>query len=437
MEDLCKDCGKRQDARVDLLEMKTYAEIDVDLTPIVVLGCGHFFTAETLDGLMGLHTAYISNPEGRFTSLADMSATLAEKIPLCPDCKRPVGQYVTRRYNRIINRAVADETSKRFLVTGKNELKNIDLELEKLQEKLAASHSDFSRFINMLHGHLKALFEKQVLARYADYDKLRRKIQDLRRRTSERYQPSHKLYEATILALRKKKLDGLSEQLANLSLESTRQPVERDRRVTLAVEMALLKLDFITLEDKLGISKALSSVTSTQDFQWPGGSPHLLTKPFLKTCTSFISSCGTEALPKLAVEGTLYQARMAQMYQSCHSLDEADKARATDFIADAKKNLERASLLCEQPFQHANKLKEAVQETIRLLQRERYETVSPEEVAAIKRAMVTGPTGLATHSGHWYNCVNGHPVRIFTKHFYLGVEAAWAVRSNMDVVCYW
>lgn len=89
-ESLCKDCGKRQDARVDLLEMKTYAEINVDLAPIVVLGCGHFFTAETLDGLVGMHTAYISNTEGRFTALADIYATLEEKIPLCPDCKRPV-----------------------------------------------------------------------------------------------------------------------------------------------------------------------------------------------------------------------------------------------------------------------------------------------------------------------------------------------------------
>lgn len=123
-EDLCKDCGRRQDARVDLFEMKTYAEIDVDLAPIVVLECGHFFTAETLDGLVGMYTAYISNPEGRFTALADISATFAEKIPLCPDCKRPVRQYVTRRYNRIINRAVADESSissarRRFMPCGK------------------------------------------------------------------------------------------------------------------------------------------------------------------------------------------------------------------------------------------------------------------------------------------------------------------------------
>ena len=410
-DDLCRDCGRGQDARVDLLEMKTYAEIDVDLTPIVVLGCRHFFTAETLDGLVGMRTAYVSDAEGRFTALADMSTTLADKVPQCPDCQRPVRQYATRRYNRIINRAVADRSSKRFLVTGKAELNKVDIELENLQEELAASHAEFLRPMNMFHERLQALFEKQVLVRYTDCDKLRSRIKDLRRKTSERYQPSHKLYEATIHALRRKTPDGLSEALADLSVENKWQPVERDRRVALAGEMALLKLDFITLEDKMGISLALRSATSTQAFKWPGGSPHLLVKAFLKNCTSLISSCDAAALPKLAVEATLYHARMAQMYQSCHSLVGADIARAIEFVADAKNNLERASLLCEQPFQHVEILKEAVRETIQLLQRERYETVSPEEVAAIKRAMLAGSSGLPTHSGHWYNCANGHPVR--------------------------
>lgn len=40
----------------------------------------------------------------------------------------------------------------------------------------------------------------------------------------------------------------------------------------------------------------------------------------------------------------------------------------------------------------------------------RYEAVSPAEIAAIKRAMVEGPGGFATHLGRWYTCVNGHPV---------------------------
>ena len=53
--------------------MKTYREIDVSESPIVVLGCGHFFTAETLDGIMGMRDVYVSNDWGTFTALADIS----------------------------------------------------------------------------------------------------------------------------------------------------------------------------------------------------------------------------------------------------------------------------------------------------------------------------------------------------------------------------
>jgi hypothetical protein len=50
--------------------MKSYNEIDVDETPIVVLGCGHFFTAETLDGHVGIGTVYAIDGYGEFTDLA-------------------------------------------------------------------------------------------------------------------------------------------------------------------------------------------------------------------------------------------------------------------------------------------------------------------------------------------------------------------------------
>ncbi|XMA08199.1 hypothetical protein WAI453_000990 [Rhynchosporium graminicola] len=53
-EDYCQICSAKQDDRVDLLEMKSYNDIDLDETPIVVLICGHFFTAETLDGMIGM-----------------------------------------------------------------------------------------------------------------------------------------------------------------------------------------------------------------------------------------------------------------------------------------------------------------------------------------------------------------------------------------------
>jgi len=106
--------------------MKTYREINPDTEPTVVLGCGHFFTAETLDGLMGMGEVYLMDGNGEFTGLKDVSAELSRSIPRCPDCQCPVRQHATQRYNRMINRAVIDEMSKRFLVNGQDELQVLE-----------------------------------------------------------------------------------------------------------------------------------------------------------------------------------------------------------------------------------------------------------------------------------------------------------------------
>lgn len=59
----------------------------------------------------------------------------------------------------------------------------------------------------------------------------------------------------------------------------------------------------------------------------------------------------------------------------------------------ARELLEKALELCKQPFQNAEQLKMAVEESIKLLGREWYEAVTSEELAAIKQAMVSGPGG--------------------------------------------
>jgi hypothetical protein len=77
-------CGSKGDARVDILEMKPYNEIDVEETYIVVLGCGHFFRAETLDGHVGIEVVYTIDAYDEFTGFKD-TAQLAHSIPRCPD----------------------------------------------------------------------------------------------------------------------------------------------------------------------------------------------------------------------------------------------------------------------------------------------------------------------------------------------------------------
>jgi hypothetical protein len=67
--------------------MKDYSEINLDETPIIVLGYGHFFISESVDGLVGLDQVYIRDKDGKFEDLRDLSSSLAIAIPSCPDCK--------------------------------------------------------------------------------------------------------------------------------------------------------------------------------------------------------------------------------------------------------------------------------------------------------------------------------------------------------------
>ena len=150
----CQVCTGKKDARVDLLEMKLYREIDLDETPIVVLGCGHFFTAETLDGHIQMSGVYYQDALGDFTAFRDVSAELAQAVPRCPDCQCPIRQHSTQRYNRVINRAVIDEMSKRFLVSGKDRLRNLQQDIHDLEQGFDESRTilrnGFSKLLHIL-----------------------------------------------------------------------------------------------------------------------------------------------------------------------------------------------------------------------------------------------------------------------------------------------
>jgi hypothetical protein len=56
--------------------------------------------------------------------------------------------------------------------------------------------------------------------------------------------------------------------------------------------------------------------------------------------------------------------------------------------------MEKAEEMCTQPFQNTDIFGDAVEEMMKLLGREWYEVVSPEELAAIKAAMVSGLSGI-------------------------------------------
>lgn len=406
-------CSDKQEQRVDILEFRSFGEVNLDTTPIVVLACGHFFTAETLDGHAGMADAYDIDGEGSFTAFGDISRSLARAIPRCPDCQCSIRQYVTQRYNRAINRCVIDEMSKRFLVSGKAYLlelegktNELDLDLQKSRDKLlervkrAGSQLTPANAVQIVQG---------LESKFMDSKKLIREVSTFLNSVTDKAQPARKLYDATVRAIRAKR--PLEEQMKQLTTNDI-STVSRDQRVLHGARAVQLKLSFVILADRLQLLQDLKPVLDKNvGIKLPGDDPNQSAERLFKSCEQFIAACSGENLPKLNVEARIHFGRTARLYQSCSfATKSSDLHKSTEYVERAKKYLEEAEQLCVLGFQNADSLQKGVKETLRLLGKEWYEPVSAEETAAIKAAMVSGSGGIATHSGHWYNCQNGHPV---------------------------
>ncbi|KAF3035032.1 hypothetical protein E8E12_006473 [Didymella heteroderae] len=393
-------CGMRADEQPDLVMMLPYKDIDLDDTPIVVLGCQgrHFFTVETLDGIIGMKDVYHVDPGSGTYSRLKENEQLAPSIPQCPTCREPVRQYVTQRYNRLVNRAVIDEMSKRFVVSGQQELQQLSDRLQSVEQSLEDTRAKLLK-------SARYDIAKMISARYVKPSELETSARNFLRKMDERHKPSHRLYEAIRHIISKH--GDLSDTMANMSLDlanPSKKP-DRDQRITLGGRLYHLKVRQLALNDKFEVLRAFKS----QPISFPGGSPIDRSGSFLGECEQLIKTCRDANSPKLAVEATLYYAHIARLLGISGA---PATSKAAEYRETAKVLLEEAEKMCERAFQGRDQLRVGIEQSLRLLGREFYAEVTKEEIDAIKRAMVSGRGGIATHSGHWYNCENGHPFAI-------------------------
>lgn len=392
------------------MEFKSYGEVNLDETPIAILGCGHFFTGETLDGLVGMSSVYTTDKSGNFDGLQELSGQLTP-IPLCPDCRVPIRQFATRRYNRVVNKAVLDETSKRFLIHGAEKL-------EELERRVAEAEERFPGVATL-----------QDLAKEAER---------LRQTMREEHQPIKKLFDAAVTLQRESA--PLSERFEKLSLTSASPPLPKpvyDQKITLGARGLHLRIRETLFREAFALYAKQAAV---HDSTLHHGVIEQTIR-YQKACSSFIMITTTTAkLPRLAVPAILSHARTTQLYhcyrralpadiissaptpspqQAEQAKEKPGKADEDDHLQTARENLTKALELIV-TFPGGEAYRAEIESTARLFEGPRYETVTPEEIAAIKRAMVDGRHGIATHSGHWYTCRNGHPVSYRFPPFVLG-----------------
>ncbi|RBR18272.1 hypothetical protein FVER53590_00185 [Fusarium verticillioides] len=404
----CQECGDKVDARVDLLEFLSYTEVNLDESPIVVLGCGHFFTGETLDGLVGLDEVYTRDKEGNFKGLKDTTGSLSRKIPFCPDCKRPIRQFATKRYNRLINRAVMDEICKRCIISGREALKTLEDQLRSEEKNLSESRKSHPTI---------ASWPQQLLTkkRHQRLKKLGDMSKDLVKKMGKEHQPTKILIDR--IATARVRATGDSMSLA-VQMEAMKlSPPEPDNQIILGANLLIFKAEEVQFQDSVALLQACrGKVNATVIQGWLKEQPLLDTIDFFITCHHLINEAKKANLPRIFASATLCYAKVSQLATWCAQTQDGTAAptpgdeNVKKYVDRAKKLLEDALLQCGD-LVDSEELKERLEEMSRLFEPQ-YHAVTPEELASIKSAMVSGRGGLATHSGHWYNCVNGHPFAI-------------------------
>ncbi|CVK84144.1 uncharacterized protein FPRN_01838 [Fusarium proliferatum] len=401
--DATRCCPVVIDAQVFVARFALSTIINLYETPIIVLGCGHFFTSETLDGLVGLDEVYTTDMFGSYAGLKDITTSLTEKTPCCPSCKRSIRQFATKRYNRAINRAVMDDICKRFLIKGRESLVKLNHKLLKAETSLASSR----RSTAPGHHHTATTFFRE---RHMVIQQVEDNAVALRKMIGEENQPIKKLYDA--IATSRPQDSGGSQSVALLmDVMKLAQP-SPDNQILLGARLLAIEAQQVQLMDAYAVSKMNGWKLHENALTLP-----VLDKWF-KACKELMEEANEEKLPRIFIAAVLAFAKVARASvwtkKQPKGEDDSSSARGdenkTGHVATARGLLSTALESCSK-FADGETLKKRVQDMMELYD-PKYEKTTSEELAAIRSAMVSGPQGMATHSGHWYNCVNGLPFAV-------------------------
>ncbi|KAL2816292.1 hypothetical protein BJX63DRAFT_143404 [Aspergillus granulosus] len=142
---LCHECGDPQVLQqgVEFLEMKPYADVDINQDPIIFLSCGHFYTRSTMDEIMRLQEYYeIDSGIGDILRPKPTSQVItSSSSPSCPECRGSLRDI--HRYNRIVKSALLDESTRRFVSKAQRDYTTLYKRVQRYEEELESARSGF------------------------------------------------------------------------------------------------------------------------------------------------------------------------------------------------------------------------------------------------------------------------------------------------------
>lgn len=363
---------------------------DLDEDPIVVLSCGHFYAMSTLDGHMDLRSAYQIDDAGKI--LGPKHFERAE-MKVCPECREPLRNI--HRYNRVVNGALLDEATKRFMAYAgalqtdlQNKVQEHELKLEDLANEFVQSLSAENTAFTSKTGKIQDYQRTASLAQ--------REVMNFITQVSQAEQPYGKVQTMVIDARRRR--NAVSDfELDNSVIQHGFELRGRGQ---------LLRITWAALWNFNNISTRLPPAEHNQ-YWTTFVLPQLLKAK--DTCVELVVDSAKAAMIRQQVEARIYFSQFVALEMNHSPIGANISASQREGVL----NVELDSLKqCEDAIREnasARYLLEDIAKARNLLRGSTfYSFVSSQEKEQIYAAMANEFRG----SGHWYYCQQGHPFSV-------------------------
>jgi len=138
---------------VDMVCMETYQQIELDTNPVIFLTCGHFFCMDTVDGLMQMRDVYEYDREDNIISQKPQEnwiKDIKQSQTRCPSCRGTLTDIL--RYNRVAKGVMIEVLTQKFLLTAHREFLSLEQRLSDTEKELNNGRKSLEADVGKLYG---------------------------------------------------------------------------------------------------------------------------------------------------------------------------------------------------------------------------------------------------------------------------------------------
>ena len=387
---------------VDYIMGQSYADIDLNETPVIVPSCGHLMTVESFDGHMGLKDLYELDANEQPISLLSTSDPFStDTLKVCPMCRGALRDI--HRYNRVVKRGLIDEATKKFIVWANAQFVPLEQELHTQEQALQKSKAEFKLpRVNTttteisLHGssdqQTATIFKKApgFGSRYKKIHELQRSIRLFVAKVGEGEQPFGRIHDM-VRDIRRRR--GLLIRDFNTGQDIVSKVLDTRNRI-LATALSI-RCNLALLSDFVEIYlKQPANMTNLKVNLGYGRAQ----------CLELVKEATQHNQPMQQIEAWVLFARFIAVERAAP----ADVQPIPKLVEQAQAELVSAKTLCRAGTNTVAMLPQIEAAEKMLCEGMFNQIVTNEEMRQVYSAMAREFGG----TGHWYYCHNGHPFTI-------------------------